>query len=284
MMRGELIPRRVRQALVEAVGGWGLYSRAQIAELFLNEGFERTEDEAADPTTSGVRRLEADAFHRKIDFTSVEQVERYLRVIEHVLDDHAGEGEFERSRRDPLLRTLRRSGIDLDERGRLHLIVGPVAFAGADIPSASDIQLHIDRLARLDQEPEEIIGAAKELVEATVKYVLFETDGAVPEDVDVPALTKLALSRLKLHPTAVAPTSGGATVIIRVLGGLAQIGPGLAELRNLGYGTGHGRGARIKGLKRRHADLAARSAIAFSAFVLATLQDEEAPWHDKRTS
>lgn len=64
---------------------------------------------------------------------------------------------------------------------------------------------------------------------------------------------------------------------MRILGGQAQTAPGLAELRNLGYGTGHGRGQRIKGLKRRHAELAARSAITFAAFVLNTLHDEDAP-------
>jgi hypothetical protein len=65
---------------------------------------------------------------------------------------------------------------------------------------------------------------------------------------------------------------------MRILGGQAQTAPGLAELRNLGYGTGHGQGRRIKGLKRRHAELAARSAITFAAFVLDTLHDEDAPW------
>jgi Abortive infection C-terminus len=62
-----------------------------------------------------------------------------------------------------------------------------------------------------------------------------------------------------------------------ILGGLGQIAAGMAELRNL-YGTGHGRGQRIKGLKTRHAEFAARAAIAYTAFVLDTVNDPTAPW------
>lgn len=146
------------------------------------------------------------------------------------------------------------------------------------MPRESDIRLHLSRLERLEQEPEEMIGAAKELVEATVKHVLLELDGEIPENEDMPVLTKRALAKLNLHPTAIAPTKKGAEIMMRILGGQAQTAPGLAELRNLGYGTGHGQGRRIKGLKRRHAELAARSATTFAAFVLDTLHDEDAPW------
>ncbi len=51
-----------------------------------------------------------------------------------------------------------------------------------DLPTESDIRLHMGRLSRLEQEPEEMIGAAKELVEAAVEHVLLELDGAVPEN------------------------------------------------------------------------------------------------------
>ncbi len=273
--RPELVPRAVRQAVEDTVGGWGLYTKGQIADLFRNEGFARDENYVG---PGGERKQMAGSFHAAIDFSSASDVDRYLRVVEQILDDH--DTDSERATRDRLIRVMGRSGIDLDERGRLKLTaprsLGSLALD--EVPRESDIRLHLSRLERLEQEPEEMIGAAKELVEATVKHVLLELEGEIPENDDMPALTKRALAKLNLHPTAIAPTKKGAEIMVRILGGQAQTAPGLAELRNLGYGTGHGQGRRIKGLKRRHAELAARSATTFAAFVLDTLHDEDAPW------
>jgi hypothetical protein len=147
----------------------------------------------------------------------------------------------------------------------------------------SAIRLHVERLERLDQEPEELIGAAKELIEATAKFVLMELGETFGDHEDVAALSKKALVRLKLHPETIAPTARGAEVMTRLLGGLAQVAGGLAELRNMGYGTGHGRGRRVSGIKPRHAEFAARSAVAYATFVLDTFEDEDAPWRTAGT-
>ncbi len=56
----ELIPRSVRQAVIDCVGGWGVYKVEEIANLFLNEGFERRQD--VELRSSGQRRQEAEAF------------------------------------------------------------------------------------------------------------------------------------------------------------------------------------------------------------------------------
>lgn len=173
----ELIPRSVRQAVLDAVGGWGPYSVAQIAALFRNEGFEPARGVQLE--SSGQRRQEAELFQAAIDFLMPQQVQRYLRVIEEIIEDHEGDGAFEKTRRDRLVRALRRSDIELDDKGRLDLPVhrdlGSLSLI--DLPTESDIRLHMTRLSRLEQEPEEMIGAAKELVEATVKHVLLELDG-----------------------------------------------------------------------------------------------------------
>jgi hypothetical protein len=152
------------------------------------------------------------------------------------------------------------------------------------IPTDSDLLLHLGRLNRLDQEPEEMIGAAKDLVEATAKLVLYRLEEPIGADADVAAVSKQALKQLNLHPEVIAPTTKGADTMKRILGGLQQIAAGLAELRNMGYGTGHGRGRRVAGLGERHAELAARSASAYVAFVLATLNEPNAPWTRKRAA
>lgn len=178
----------------------------------------------------------------------------------------------------PASPSWRREVIDAHGRQLAHLLDRAV------LPGDSDIRLHLARLQRLDQEPEELIGASKDLVEAVGKHVLLTLEsGPVSED-DVAGVSKRALALLKLHPTAVAPTAKGAETIRHVLGSLQQIAAGIAELRNLGYGTGHGRGKRVQGLRVRHAELAARAAIAFAGFLLDTLKEEDAPWRRQTCS
>jgi hypothetical protein len=277
--RPQLIPRSVRQAVVEAVGGWGLYTVTQIADLFRDEGFDKAVE--FESSGGGQRKQEAEAFQAAIDFSDPDQVDRYVRVVEHILDDHAAAtDEDTRQRHERLSRALKRADIESDARGHLRLPsrrpLGVPALG--NVPTESGIRLNLARLERLDQEPEEMIGAAKELVEATAKHVLLELGEAVPEEADLGALSKLALKKLKLHPDAVAPTAKGAEVMMRILGSLGQTAAGLAELRNLGYGTGHGSGRRVRGLARRHAEFAARAAITYTSFVLDTLHDRAAAW------
>ncbi len=57
-----------------------------------------------------------------------------------------------------------------------------------------------------------------------------------------------------------------------------SVATGVAELRNRGYGTGHGAtGARV-GLHTRHAHLAVNAAITWCQLMLDTLADPNAPW------
>jgi hypothetical protein len=278
----DLVPRAVRQAVVEAVGGWGLYTVAQIADLYGNEGLEPAENFVA--TSGGQRKAAAESYHAAIDFADPAQVARYLRVVEKILDDHEASGDDDsRRRHDQLSRALKRADIERDGRGHLrlpaHRALGAPSLAS--IPDESGIRFQLARLERLDQEPEEMIGAAKELVEATAKHVLAELGEAVPANADLPALSKLALGKLKLHPQGIAPTTKDVEVIVRMLGSLGQTAGGLAELRNLGYGTGHGAERRVRGLKGRHAVFAARAAITYVSFVLDTLHDADAPWRPK---
>jgi len=274
--RRELIPLAVRFAVRDALGGWGGYTVAEIEELFLAEGFSA--DESFEPAVTGQRRAMAERCQAAIDYGDPEQVGRYLRVVERIIADYdTSDGQ---GRRETLLKALQRVDIRLDERGQLRLPAPTLATSSslAGLSAESGIRLQVARLERLDAAPEELVGAAKELVEATAKYALAELGEPVDENEDLPTLAKRVLVRLKLHPETIAPTTKGAEVMVRLLGGIAQVAGGLAELRNQGYGTGHGRSARIAGLRPRHAHLAARAAIAWSSFVIETLADPDAPW------
>jgi hypothetical protein len=284
--RSELISPRIRTAVREAVGGYSIYTLRLISNLFESEGFRPAPDKSADELPESRREL-CDRSHAAIDWTSTSEARQYLYVVERVIDDYDAEikadsaGSSDYAKRVARIRAaLARSGIGTDESGRLRLPRGR-AVAGmrlAGVPSESDIRLHAGRLARLDQEPEEMIGAAKELVEATAKHVMIDLGHSPSGTADVAALSKQALNALNLHPDAIAPTGKVAATMKRMLAGLQQIAIGIAELRNEGYGTGHGRGSRIPGVKQRHADFVARAAVAYSEMMLDTLQDPDAPW------
>jgi hypothetical protein len=104
-----------------------------------------------------------------------------------------------------------------------------------------DIDMHAARIRRgLHDDPGQAIGSAKELLETTLKAVL-GLHGAGPETkLDVPKLVKQANLKLGLDAAGVDGSEPGAEQTRKVLGGLALVVNGTAELRNAGFGTGHG--------------------------------------------
>jgi hypothetical protein len=141
------------------------------------------------------------------------------------------------------------------------------------------IQEQLGRIQRaIVDDPALAIGSAKELIESTAKTVLLERNQAVNEKDDLPALVTKAQLALGLHPSTFVSGPDGTDAVKQILGGAITIANGLAQLRNRGYGTGHGpAGARV-GLRARHAHLAVNAAITWCRLMLDTLADAEAPW------
>lgn len=275
----DLIPRALRAEVQTAMAN--NYPLAKIHQLFMVEGFELPPN-FEQPGESQRRALVA-AFESTIDFTLADDAEGYLRVIDRLLEElsdtyRAQSWASAYEGRERILRELDRAGIDPSAEP-LHLpstLIGSLSLAAA--PTESGIRLAITRLQRSGAEPEEKVGAAKELVEATIKYALVALAEAYDPHGDISDLSKQLHKRLLLDPKAIAPTIKGSETIVGILRALTQVPQGLAALRNQGYGTGHGQAKRISGIKPRHADLAARSAIAYASFILDTLADPEAPW------
>lgn len=113
-----------------------------------------------------------------------------------------------------------------------------VAAEGLGVP---DIEMHAVRLRRsLHDDPAQVIGSAKELLETTLKAVL-GLHGTGPETkLEIPKLIKQANVKLGLDAATVPGDQPGAEQRRKVLGSLAQIVTSAAELRNAGLGTGHG--------------------------------------------
>ncbi|MGO9140323.1 MAG: abortive infection family protein [Streptosporangiaceae bacterium] len=154
-------------------------------------------------------------------------------------------------------------------------------ISGLRNPAA--IREHLARLqGTAHSDPPLAIGTAKELVETTAKTVLQERGLAVNDKDDLPALVRQAQEAVGLHPSSARSGPDSTDAMRRILGGLTSIAAGLGELRNRGYGTGHGpRGERV-GLRPRHAQLAVNAAMTWCSIMLDTLSDPEASWRTER--
>lgn len=145
------------------------------------------------------------------------------------------------------------------------------------------IQEHLHRLHRaVNDDLALAIGSAKELIESTAKVVLIERGFDVDERTDLPVLVKEAQQALGLHPSSAAPGPDGTDAIKKILGGVSSIAIGVAELRNRGYGTGHGSAGPRTGLSKRHAHLAVNAAVTWCQLMLDTLNDPAAPWRNSQ--
>jgi hypothetical protein len=125
---------------------------------------------------------------------------------------------------------------------------------------------------------QQAIGSAKELIESTAKLVLRERTVPFSDADDLPKLVSMAQVALAVHPAGKAPGPDGSDAVKKVLGAIITVTSGVAELRNRGYGTGHGPAEARSGLSSRHARLAINAARLWCEFMLDTLADPKAPW------
>jgi hypothetical protein len=133
--------------------------------------------------------------------------------------------------------------------------------------TAEYIAQQITRIeAGIDSDPALAIGTAKELIETVCKSILADRGERVDGSWEIPRLVKETARVLELMPDKVDDAKRGAEAIRRILGSLASIGTGLAELRNL-YGTGHGKAPTTRGLTARHAHLAVGAATTLVVFL-----------------
>ncbi|MGQ0482027.1 MAG: abortive infection family protein [Pseudonocardia sp.] len=140
------------------------------------------------------------------------------------------------------------------------------------------IREYIARIQRSIDDPPLLIGSAKELVESTAKGVLLERGWPVNDKDDLPALVNQAQRALALQPSKATPGPDGSDALKRILGGLSNVVLGLGELRNRGFGSGHGPAGERVGLRARHAQLAVNAAVTWCQLMLDTLTDDGAPW------
>lgn len=142
----------------------------------------------------------------------------------------------------------------------------------AQVVDADYLHRQINRMpSAISSDPDLAIGTAKELIETCCHTILADRGKPVDDKPDLLPLVRRALGELKLLPDGIPDEQKGAKTIKTILGNLATIAQGLAELRNL-YGTGHGKYGKRSGLNGRHATLAVGAATTLAQFLFDTHQ------------
>ncbi len=283
MNKPELVSKKTRTEFREFLVGWTL---REIGDEF--EAAEITADQSYQPPLGGQRRCYVEQFYHTLDFSNPADVDRLLKVYENILTAgytrlQSGAGVYDpktyRASLDQLVAWLKKDGYSYQD-GRLvptghaaslrHLKTQVVHF------DAQYMAAQIGRIeAAVTTDPDLAIGQAKELVETCCKTILREHGVESVEKLDVPALVRRTMEVLKLVPEGIAEGVKGAKTIKAVLGSLATVAQGLAELRNL-YGTGHGKHGQAKGLQPRHAKLAVGAAATLVTFLFETHSEHSA--------
>ncbi|MCZ2356627.1 MAG: abortive infection family protein [Bacteroidia bacterium] len=120
----------------------------------------------------------------------------------------------------------------------------------------------------IDLRPENAIGMASTTLESICKAILDSFGEPYPSDESLQPLQKVVFEKLKLSPDGKADPD-----IKRILGGLINVGAGIATLRTR-YSSFHGKGAKQYRLGKRHARLAVNSLSTIGLFLLETYQEQ----------
>ena len=273
----ELISKKTLTECREFLVGWTL---REIENEFSAAGLEP--DRSFNPQLGGQRREFVAQYYHALDLTDSRDVERLLRVYDAILahcEAHiANPGEYSdvstlKRKYDKLTGCLRRDGYEFTD-GRLrpkgsHTMLRHLTGTATEL-DAEYLAAQIDRLgAASEVDPDLAIGQAKELVETCCKTILEAVGDSEFDRLDLVPLVKRTMRHLQLLPEDVSDSAKGTKTIKAVLGNLAMISQGMAELRNL-YGTGHGKHGAHKGLPARHARLAVGAATTLTTFLFDT--------------
>ena len=216
---------------------------------------------------------------RSLHFDDEDYPEAALAVLETLLSRHEARDIAETAGLEEWLGEHRPSQYTELFPGRRSAL-RTAQLSEAEMLNGDVIRDHLRKMQeQADTDPSAAISSAKNLVESTTKLVL-ETLGVEYSDTaDVPTLAREAQRNLAIHPEALAPDAAGADTIRKILGALATVANGVAELRNQ-YGDGHGRTSVVYGLNARHAHLAVGAADTYCRMLLTTLADPAAPWRE----
>lgn len=163
-------------------------------------------------------------------------------------------------------RALSRVGWGLSDDGYL----SPSGAIDLTTGGREALDEQLDRLRRVADDPGQLLGSAKDLLEAVAKFVLEEFSVPVPGRApDFDHVWYLARERLGVLPQQVNPALPGADNIKAILQSSWKIAEQVNRLRAL-QGTGHGR-TLPTGVSAEMALMVVREACSVAEFTLSTL-------------
>lgn len=252
-----------------------------VAELWENHGFAPIPPEELKYQDSGLRRTEFMLYAEGVDWSDPNQVRRALHVFEDFIREYRDPNQPGTPKwLDDIQVRLERDGFALDAEGRISWPSPPVLVRDLSaLSDASGITIELERIRRdLTTDPQGTIGAAKQLIEATAKTALRELNIEVDKNAAIPSLISTVHKELKLDAASAPEGPDGSKAIKKILSGAVNIAVGVAELRNQGFGSGHGQASAPAGLGVRHARLTVNAAVTWCELILDTLADPAAPW------
>jgi hypothetical protein len=222
-----------------------------------------------------------DRLLRSLDWGDPDYSGHVLAMVPYVLGDRGGRaGARSAQQRFSNLREVEdfvglQAWLAEHDRG-LHdeLYAGEDAAVLDDLQAAAkqlgvpDVAEHAVRIRRgLHDDPAQAIGSSKELLETVLKAIL-GLHGTGPETrLDIPKLIKQTNMTLGLDAAGVRGDDPGSAQRRQLLGSLATIVNTAGEVRNAGFGTGHG-SSQAPALDVATARLVVSAAVAVATFYI----------------
>ncbi|MEU5448692.1 abortive infection family protein [Streptomyces californicus] len=259
-----------------------------VAGLWEDHGFAPIPPDELKYQDSGQRRTEFMLYAEGVDWSDPSQIQRALLVFEDFIREYRDPNDQSTPKWLEDIRVrLERDGFLLDKSGRISWQRPPVRLMDRDLSTLSDgsgIAVELERIRRdLTTDPHGAIGAAKQLIEATAKTALRELSIEVDKNAALPTLVSTVQKALKLDAGSAPDGPDGSKAVKKILSGSVNIAVGVAELRNQGFGSGHGQASAPSGLGVRHARLTVNAAVTWCELILDTLADPAAPWRKVTT-
>jgi hypothetical protein len=213
-------------------------SHSIIGNVFVAAGYR--EDDPYDPTTQTPNK---ETRVRTVVLAACRRSDRARELMDGLLTQLRVHGSFDSARTvhnaeavRVAQRAFHRIGWSLSDDGVLSP-EGPIDLSTGG-REALDEQL--DRLRRSADDPGQLLGTAKDLLEAVAKFVLEEFEVPLPGSPDFDHLWHLARDRLGILPQQVNADLPGGKQIRTILQSSWMIAQQTNELRGL-QGAGHGR-------------------------------------------
>lgn len=252
-----------------------------VAELWEDHGFAPIPPDELKYQDSGQRRTVFMLYAEGVDWSDPNHVRRALLVFEDFIRAYRSPDEQGMPKwMDDIRVRLERDGFTLESDGKISWSNPPVLVRDlSGLSEASGIMIELERIRRdLTDDPSGAIGASKQPIEATAKTALRELAIEVDQNAAIPTLISTVQKALKLDAGSAPDGPDGSKAVKKILSGSVNIAVGVAELRNQGFGSGHGQVSAPPGLGVRHARLTVNAAVTWCEFILDTLSDPAAPW------